>query len=174
MQLRPEMQIQSMIKAMTEVVLPAVDQTNELAFQQAQLITGHLVLLARRLPLQYRSDCDELERLVSYAATLGEKAGGDAALEASRAAAADTLSRACAEPAELVTSINNLTGVLDKVIRNAFATGNEVLCQEVQTATLAMSKAQLLRDRAWLIMQGWEPDPESVPAVETLLPAING
>jgi hypothetical protein len=34
---------------------------------------------------------------------------------------------------------------------------------------LVMSKQQLLRDRSWLLMQGWEPDPKSVPGIAELL-----
>jgi hypothetical protein len=34
---------------------------------------------------------------------------------------------------------------------------------------LAMSKEQLLRDRSWLLMQGWEPDPKSIPPIAELL-----
>jgi hypothetical protein len=37
-----------------------------------------------------------------------------------------------------------------------------------------MSREQLLRDRSWLLMQGWEPDPKSIPAIDTLLAPIQG
>jgi hypothetical protein len=35
----------------------------------------------------------------------------------------------------------------------------------------AHAKEQLLRERAWLIGQGWEADPASIPAIETLIGA---
>lgn len=34
---------------------------------------------------------------------------------------------------------------------------------------LVMSGEQLLRDRAWVSPQGWEPTPESVPPILHLL-----
>ena len=39
----------------------------------------------------------------------------------------------------------------------------------MKKATLAMSREQLLRERAWVITQGWEPDPKAVPPIEELL-----
>ena len=42
MQMRPDIQIQSMIKALTDVVLPAVDADNKLAHEQTRLVIGLL------------------------------------------------------------------------------------------------------------------------------------
>ena len=39
----------------------------------------------------------------------------------------------------------------------------------VMRLTIASSKEQLLRERAWTISQGWESEPEKLPAIETLL-----
>ncbi|MCK9284177.1 MAG: hypothetical protein M0P39_07835 [Rhodocyclaceae bacterium] len=170
MQLRPEIQIQSMIKAMMEVVLPAVDPSNELAVQQAQLVVGHLSIFAQRLPLQYRYDRDALDRLIALAADLkAAGAGGDSSLEQAAGIGAKVLERAKADPAELVQAARALTAAMDTSIRKVFAEGDEATQSRVEKVTLAMGREQLLRDRAWLIMQGWEPDPASVPAIDTLL-----
>jgi len=172
MQLRPDLQIPSLVKAMTEVVIPALDSSNALAMQQAQLVVGHLVLMMTRLPLQYRADRDELDRLVGFAAQIQKAAGrSDADLSKAAKQGAAVLERARAEPGELVETAKALTAALDVVIRGAFKKGDKKVQSAVQEVTLAMSKDQLLRNRAWLIMQGWEPDPASVPAIETLLPA---
>ena len=64
MQMRPEIQIQSILKAMIDVVLPAVDPKNPLAQEQARLVMGMLTVMAGQLPRQYRFDCDELSRLL--------------------------------------------------------------------------------------------------------------
>ena len=172
MQLRPEIQIQSMIKAMMEVVLPAVDPTNELAVQQAQLVVGHLSIFAQRLPLQYRYDRDALDRLVKLASELKAIGAGDAALLEAAGSGTDVLDRAKADSGELVQAARALTEAMDTSIRKVFSEGDEATQTKVEKITLAMGKEQLLRDRSWLLMQGWEPDPASVPAIETLLPAI--
>jgi hypothetical protein len=41
--------------------------------------------------------------------------------------------------------------------------------KHISSMVLAHAKQQLLRERAWLIAQGWAPDPKSIPAVDTLI-----
>ncbi|MEH6759350.1 MAG: hypothetical protein V7676_17870 [Parasphingorhabdus sp.] len=174
MQLRPEIQIKSMIKAMTEVVLPAVDENNALAVEQAQLIIGHLNLIAVRLPLQFRADRNALDRLISYTHDVLESSDGEqAALVAAQADAADVLSRAKAEPQELVDAARRITEELDDNIRAIFDGDDEKATNALMANTLKMSEEQLLRDRSWLIMQGWEPDASIVPPIESLLEPLN-
>ena len=176
MQLRPQLQIQAVIKAMMEDVIPALDQTNQLAMQSAQLTIGTLALIAQHLPLEYRYDCDELARLVGLAGTLGTQAKGTAdadnavkELAAAAASGTDVLDRARAEPAEIVDAVRRLRSATGEAVRAVFKAGTEAAQAAAQGAVLSMSKEQLLRDRSWLLMQGWEPDPKSVPAIDTLL-----
>ena len=176
MQLRPQVQIQAVIKAMMEDVIPALDQTNQLAMQSAQLTIGTLALIAQHLPLEYRYDCDELARLVGLASTLGAQAKDGVSMDsvvAELAAAAkygtDVLDRARAEPAEIVDAVRRLRATTGATVRAVFKAGTEAAQAAAQAAVLSMSKEQLLRDRSWLLMQGWEPDPKSVPAIDTLL-----
>lgn len=181
MQLRPEFQIQTIIKAMMEDVIPALDQTNQLAMQSAQLTIGTLALIAQHLPLQYRYDCDELGRLLALSETLsGHAKGGEAtktALGDLQRAGRDgngVLERARAEPAEIVEAIRSLRAAAAKAVRAVHAEGSETSQAAVEKTVLAMSQEQLLRDRSWLLMQGWEPDPKSIPAVDNLLKPVGG
>lgn len=179
MQMRPALQIQTIIKAMMEDVLPALDQTNQLAMQSAQLTIGTLHLISQHLPLEYRYDCDELVRLVATAETLSRQAkGGEktgvalAELDEAGRLGADVLDRARAEPAEILAAVRRLRTAASETVRAVYVEGAESAQAAVQTTVLAMSKEQLLRDRSWLLMQGWEPNPKSVPAIDTLLAAI--
>lgn len=179
MEMRPALQIQTIIKAMMEDVLPALDQTNQLAMQSAQLTIGTLHLIAQHLPLEYRYDCDELARLIETANTLKAKAEGGE--QTSRALTvlshagligADVLQRARAEPSEIVEAVHRLREAAAQTVRAVYAEGEEATQAAVEKTVLAMSKEQLLRDRAWLLMQGWEPDPKAVPAIDTLLAPV--
>lgn len=179
MEMRPQLQIQTIIKAMTEDVIPALDQTNQLAMQSAQLTIGTLMLISQHLPLEYRYDCDELARLLATAETLKTQAkGGEttsaavACLKESARVGADVLSRAKAEPSEILAVIHALRASTSDTVRAVYAEGGEATQNAVQGTVLAMSKEQLLRDRSWLLMQGWEPDPKAVPAIDTLLAPI--
>lgn len=172
MQLRPDIQIPSMLKAMVEVITPAIDPANELAMQQAQLMVGHLALIMQNMPLQYRADRDELDRLVAYARDIRGMGEGDEALDAAIDSAADVLDRGRAAPDELVGAIHGLTAALDEPIRS-LADNDDAKAQEaLMRATLDMSEVQLLHARSSLLMQGWEPEPGLVPAIERLLAPI--
>jgi hypothetical protein len=175
MEMRPQLQIQTVIKAMMEDVIPAMDQSNQLAMQSAQLTIGTLALIAQHLPLEYRYDCDELARLLATAKTLATQAAGLAAsgeLTAASTVAADVLDRARAEPSEILDAIRSLRTATADTVRAVYAQGSDSMQNAVEKTVLAMSKEQLLRDRSWLLMQGWEPNPAAVPAIDTLLAQI--
>lgn len=176
MQLRPDIQLQTVIKAMMDDVIPALDQTNQLAMQSAQLTVGTLSLMAQQLPLAYRYDCDELARLINAGKLLRIQIKGDhkaasalAELEETIGTSMAVLERAKAEPAELLASIRSLRSVTGDTVRTIYEEASETTIASVEETILTNAKEQLLRDRSWLLTQGWEPDPESVPAIETLL-----
>lgn len=179
MELRPQLQIQAAIKAMTQDVIPALDQTNQLAMQSAQLTIGTLALIAQHLPLQYRYDCDELARLLATAEVLRAQTNDG---EQTRAAIAElkeagrigsaVLDRARAEPGEIVDAVHRLRSATAQTVRAVYREGSETAQASIESTVLSMSREQLLRDRSWLLMQGWEPDPKSVPAIDTLLAPI--
>ena len=121
MDIRPDIQIQSMIKAMVDVVLPAVDPEHKMAQEQARLIIGTLRLIAKRLPLAYRYDCDELRRYVAFACELGELMAemGDAIdpdtrvrLKNLAASGAEVLDGARSDPSEIEDAIFELRAVV--------------------------------------------------------------
>lgn len=176
MQLRYELQIQTAIKAMTEVVLPALDPQDKVAAEQGQLVVGMLALLGQQLPLQYRFDRDELARLHAFAATLRNQNSrlerspdGFAAMDSATAAAEDVLGRAQAEPEELQESIRELRHATSVAVRAVFDTDDADTKAMMRSSVMAMSEQQLLRDRSWLLMQGWEPDQQAVPPISDLL-----
>ena len=157
MQIRPDIALQAVLKSLQDVVLPAVDPANHLAQEQAQLVVGLLGLVASRLPLQFRYDVDELARLVTLARTLGLDA----------AAPADVLRRAGAGPNEVVAAVGDLREAIGDRIAALDGEG----FADARAAVLTAAREQHLRERSWLLMQGWEVDPATVPAIETLIGA---
>ena len=173
MELRATFQIPTLIKALTDVVLPAVDPNNKLAQEQAQLIIGSLHLIAQRLPLQYRYDRHELERFLELARQLEREAVGSPELEAAASALAscvatgsDVLLRAGADPGEIESGNLALRESIGLVVQAA--PSHEARRKAIESAVMAHSKELLLRERAWLAMQGWEGK-DAVPAVESLI-----
>ena len=177
MELRPALALQSVIKAMTDVVLPAVDPHNKLAQEQARLVIGVLGLLAARLPLLYRYECDELSRFLILADTLHSQAVGIAdtqeallSLTAVVGAGQDVLDRARAEPAELEIANFELREKIGALVSVVYDKASATQRRTIGATVTAHAKHQLLRERAWHVTQGWESDPAALPAIESLLP----
>ncbi|MBL6749512.1 MAG: hypothetical protein ISP90_03285 [Nevskia sp.] len=173
--MRPAFQLQTVIKAMTDVVLPAVDPANKLAQEQAQLVVGMLSLLLQRLPLQYRYDRDELQRYLQLARELSAVRGGAqtqaalADLSAGAAAGAGVLQRAAADPAELEAAVLELRAKVGELIGAANADGEPASLPGLQRSVLAAAKVQTARERAWLAPTGFEADPKSITPIERQL-----
>lgn len=176
MQMRPALQIQSIIKALTDVVLPAIDPDNKLAQEQSRLIVGSLNLMLKQMPLQFHFDCDELARLTGFAEELQRLASGGAQttaalddLRETAAGAARLLEHAKVSPEEIEQAVGSLRAASGALISSVYRDGEHNAQERVEKATLAMSKEQLLRERSWVLSQGWEPDPKAVPPIEQLL-----
>jgi hypothetical protein len=176
MELRPGFLLQTIVKAMSDVILPAVDPNNKLAQEQARLVIGMLNLVNSRLPLMYRYDRDELSRFLALASTLQSLAkdlpgAGEAvaALDSTLESGADVLRRAAAEPGELEVANFNLREKIGALITAVYSTTDFTKLEQIKAAITSHAREQLLRDRSWLISQGWEPDPAAIPDIETLI-----
>ncbi|CAG4884780.1 conserved protein of unknown function [Georgfuchsia toluolica] len=179
MDVRPDIQLQAMIKAMIDVVLPAVDPEHKMAQEQARLVIGTLQMIYKRLPIAYRYDRDELDRYVKLSreliAQVNPNAGGAAMtqLKALVEQGADVLERARAEPAELETAIFDLRATVGELIKAVHAKGGEAALASVRKLVLSASKEEQDRERALVVNMGFESDPACIPPpIETLLPRI--
>jgi hypothetical protein len=176
MDIRPALQIQTVIKTLTDVVLPAVDPSNKLAIEQARLAIGTLNIVLQRQALMYRYDRDELARALALADNLQEQAKDlPAAAHALHALAnsaevgADVLDRAKTDPAELEATNVDLRDKLGALITALYTGQDTTKLKHITHSITAHAKEQILRERIWLLGQGWEPDPKSLPPLETLI-----
>jgi hypothetical protein len=166
---------------LSDVVLPAVDPKNPLAQEQTRLCMGMLSVMAAQLPRQFKFDCDELARLLDLSKTLQKLSttkelapNALLSLQKSAEVGKDVQERAKAEPIEVLDAVRALRSATSGVIREAFnsdATGSKT--GEIQRIILDVSKEQILRDRAWVIGQGWESDPAVVPPIDELLSRVH-
>lgn len=176
MNIRPRLQIQTSLTAMRDVVVPAIDPANKFAVEQAQLVIGMLVLLEKTLPLAFRYDRDELARTLQLATKLqqnladidGERSSLDE-LSSSSKVAADVLDRAKADPNELEAAVGDLRAKVGTLITEFYARTSGSDQPIVSAAVLASAKEQLIRERAWVLCQGWESDPGSLPPIEKVI-----
>lgn len=179
MDLTPDIQIKTAIKAMVDVVLPAVDPNNKLAQEQARLVIGMLSLAMQHLPLLFRYELDELKRFLDLAEILYAEAAhhteetsenqAAAALWHSVRAGADVFDRARAEPSEVRAANFDLRRSIGELIGVLSSNADADRFKRVSDAVTFHAEKQQLRERSWLLGQKWEPNPESVPPIESLI-----
>lgn len=179
MQMRSDIEIITMIKALQDVIIPALDPANKLAVEQAHLVTMTLKLLQSQLPVQFRFDHDELTRLVQAAEKLRQiSREDDGAAEAVRRIATDqaeaerVLERSRIDPAYILGSIRALRASISALVAVAERDESGEVFSPVERVVLELSKEQLLRDRALLVLTGNEIDPAAVPPIGDLVPHL--
>lgn len=173
MQLRPDIQLPAVIKALTDTVMPAIDPNNKPALEQLQLSIGLLSIMQQRMALQFRFDCDELERLLVFAAEIKRCSSGKATnslmqIAAAAAAGSDVLARAKADPDEVLKAVRELRKACGAAVETIYQE-TPAFRDDLKKVVISITREQLLRDRAWVSMQGWESHPDEVPSIEHLL-----
>lgn len=176
MDLRAPLQLQSMIKSMTDVVLPAIDAENQMAQEQAQLIVGMMHLMAARLPMQFHYDLDELQRYLDLSQKIlvlaegGESTSDEmAALQTLTEHGTKVVAGAQASPSDLELAVTNLRNQISSLVNALWQDGEQSSRSEVGRLIVEVSKAQIMRERSWFAPQGWDADPSLLPPIEELI-----
>jgi len=173
MDIRPEFQIQVMIKAMEDVVIPSVDTTEPMALEQAKLVLSSLRVLKDRLPLWYRYNRDELRRYLdlsrSILETLSETDTTGKELADILADGTKILEQAGTEPKQLEDAIAACRSSIVNLMDAIAASGASLTHSQVGRLILSASQTQLDRERAWLIPFGFESELSAIKPIEDQL-----
>lgn len=179
MELRPSLMLPAVIKALQDVLVPALDPANKLAHEQAHLVIATLQLLVQREPLRYRYERDELSRFVALAKSLQKEAGGLPCTESalreltgSVAASEDVFERARAEPGELEAANIDVRDKVCALVNALYSNNPASSLKSISSLITAHAQVQLRKERAWIVSQGWEADPSSLAPIETQLDEV--
>lgn len=175
MDIRPAIQLQSVIKSLRDAVIPAVDPANKMAVEQAHLIAMTLELVASRLALQYRYDRDELVHLTRTVDCLLDASGNGSAVTALAAAnneAKRVVRGACTAPDELENAILSLREKVGAVVAEVDDSLVSDPRSGIGAIILDAARVQIEKERSWLISMGFEPEPAVIPVIETLLDPV--
>jgi hypothetical protein len=163
------------IKALDQVVLPAVDPADPLAGEQLRLVSGFLKFLRSRLPAWHARQRFELQHYLNMAQQLAADARGvsdevsqglDAAIDAARTLQA----REAASVAEIVDATAALAAPISALARTV-ATGPDELRRRVEREVMAGSKRWVDMQRAWFLPQGFELHAGELPSLDASLVA---
>jgi hypothetical protein len=150
------------IKALEEVVAPALDPADPQAAEQLVLVIDSLRFLRQRLDHLHDRARFDLRHHLALAHAISD----DAPLEAEIAAATMVYERAGARTPELRESAAELAAVLRTVVRE---TTDDVTRRRLERRILKGSWERIEADRAWHEPQGFDPDPATVPPLELAL-----
>jgi hypothetical protein len=163
-----DVRLKSVLKSLSEVILPAIPVEQRLAREQANLVIGHLTIVAEQWKhaLNY-----ELENL-SLASALASELSG-LSLEP---ALGGELTAAVAETASLDRSDYDLVSAahraLKALIERLIAEDHSgaALPREIITAVLQYNARRAPRERIWHRGASLDPDTAKLPPISALFP----
>lgn len=166
------------IKALDEVVAPAIDHANPLATEQLTLVVDALRVLRERvdhLPARHRFELGQhvasARLLAPDAATASEPTRR--ALDAAITRGAAALQDPDATTGELREAAARVAAVITALVRESDGLDPDVR-RRIETAVVTAAETQIEVDRAWHLPQGFDPEPDSVPPLERVLRVPEG
>lgn len=160
-----DLQLRVVLKALREVVAPAVDPTNQLAAEQLALSIATLAMVQSRLPYIHAGSRQELSNAVTLA-TVVVNAAETTKLQGQIASAQALLENPGSTLTDLESTRSKLLTAISTLVEE---TQDPARRTAVSAAVIAASKPQFDLARAWSLPAGFELDPVEVPALETLL-----
>lgn len=162
-----QLQLKSVIKSLKDNVLPAVDANNELAQQQIQLSMATLDMALNNLSVIHGVLRKDMQHHLAMAQDL-QAAISDQGIQGQLSQLIGDTEAALQDPSRGFTDLQIAARVLRDGIGTAIA-GSESDAAKVEKVVLAHSDASLNLGRALNKPTGFEPAPELIPSVESLL-----
>lgn len=164
----PSIRIQSVLRTLQDVVIPAVDQANSLAVEQCGVILAQLNMLAQHMPLigDYHALCRD--DMLAVAQEAGRAPAGGAETLAATAALAQAVDQADGE-IDANAAYHRVGSALEALIRAVAADGEAGYRAAVDQAVLAFSRRQARRERTWFKEAGFDPRAGELPALADMV-----
>ena len=164
-----DLRIATILRAVRDVITPALDENNHLAREQAHLVIGQLKLLAAQWSraTEYAEVCraDLAESLAGL-----DPDGGDRTRQQF-----DALSRTLAanEGPDTEARYKALMRASDALVRAADADGAAAFRSTLRMRLLAFSKRQAVRDRSWFALSGFDLRSEELSSLDSIIGRIS-
>jgi hypothetical protein len=169
MELRPEYLLPVIAKTLQDVVLPVLDEHQQVAQEQLKLAIGFLNIMAQNGPMQFAFDVDELRRMTDHATALSVAVSGSGAIPSAIFAAQSARDAIGIDPAEIVAATRQLRLGVTAMIEQGHARGDKALDATISSLVNDFSRTQLDRERAWVLPMGFENGQDAVPSIASQL-----
>jgi len=165
--------LRAVVKALTDVIGPAVNTTDPLASEQLRLTVDYIEFVRSRIDFLYDRERFDLHHHLDMAKALDEIV--DASDFAERIALKNAIEagmRADAAPGLSIRALKETTAALAAaiaaLIRKA-QTLNETTRQRIERHVLEASDARIAFERSWYLPLGFDPAPGEVKTLEEFL-----
>ena len=165
------------IKALKEVVSPAVDTSNPLAVEQLRMVCGFLSMVCERLPYRSERIRFELRNAIALAQALSPNAAGCdreavVALESALARGTAVIGNPDAIESDIQVATAQLAAATSALIRSSVDT-DEAARRQIDRAVAANAKAWLDVQRTWFLPLGFDTEASALPSIAAALTPIN-
>lgn len=161
--------LDSMIRAMTAIVIPAISEESSLAGEQARLVLGHLHLLRLQMDDAPRYDDMEWRAMKGLGTALEQAAqGGEKTLRARDAlsvALRDCASDPSANPALLRERVGT---AVEALIDASSADGDAASRKIIAKLVLRHGTVSAVRDRTWYSATQFEAENNELPSMKEM------
>jgi hypothetical protein len=162
-----DLQLQVAIKALTDAVMPAVDPANKMAMEQLGLAIATLGMVRARMPLARSATRRALADAVDLAGEIAEAAPAQAqSLHGGIEVARSVLADPATETTDIASAVRSLNARICAAID---ACAEDSSARAVEAIVIRRSRATTDLGRAWCLPAGFEPYPDRVPSVESLV-----
>ena len=165
-----DLRIANMMKALEQVILPALPREQRLARDQAMLVVGQLHMMSQQWKSALRYEALSLDELIALARALASDAPASigAPLETSLAVA-----QACDRTS--IAALEQASIALGHAVDAAILGGAEhlPLSQAAIDAVLDYALRHARRERTWFKANQLDPDQGDLPDIEAMLTAAD-
>lgn len=164
-----ETRIGSMIRSLSECILPELDPAGAAA-EQAALLIGHLTVLEQQLDLaadfdRYEADCQD--RLAT--ALLAEVEGGAAVTAAAESLRERLAGEHTGHPREARHRAGELGARIEELIRAAGVDGTPAFQERSRQLVIASERPRMAANRAYFAGMNWEAPETELPDLGAML-----
>lgn len=147
----------SVVRALSDVVLPSLPAEAGLAQEQVQLSIGHLQILRAQLDAAPAYEAEELADAAALARALDACEGGRET-QAAKATLAASLAEAggAAEPGQIRNARIAVNAAIAALVRAASTDGLETTPSQVTRLVLEHEKRRVIKDRRWFAPFGFD------------------
>jgi hypothetical protein len=163
-----DLRIANIVKALEQVVLPALTARERLAKDQVNLCIGHLQMVAQQWRWAAAFEAGSFHAMIALAQEMLPSVDPGYVEELAQAIASAKAVEGQGL-AEVEHAIVALGGLIDRIILGE--DGKVALAPTVWDAVLDYGEKQALRERSWFAATGLDPDRRELPSITAMMTA---